>query len=172
MTVRKLLGDATGAIQRQRAVRNQPGEGHKMVANVPTTQHLTPDKIRELRSELGLSVAQMAIMLGVSPATLEAWETGRRDPNVELEKISHAMQKKFSPPPRQGTSLLLGSITIRTARDLIGEKCRDFANRFGYSEKSWRAIEQGRRQLPQNVRDSLEKLIRQRLRSIAGGKPR
>ena len=39
-----------------------------------------PDDIRKIRARLGLSQSEFALMIGVSVATLQNWEQGRRNP--------------------------------------------------------------------------------------------
>lgn len=39
-----------------------------------------PDDIRGIRAKLGLSQSEFALMIGVSVATLQNWEQGRRNP--------------------------------------------------------------------------------------------
>ncbi len=39
--------------------------------------------IRSHREEFGMSREELADMVGVSPATVEAWERGRRSPSPE-----------------------------------------------------------------------------------------
>ncbi len=39
-----------------------------------------PDDIREIRSKLRLSQSEFALLIGVSVATLQNWEQGRRHP--------------------------------------------------------------------------------------------
>ena len=39
-----------------------------------------PDDIREIRTKLGLSQSEFALLIGVSVATLQNWEQGRRHP--------------------------------------------------------------------------------------------
>lgn len=136
-----------------------------MVEHMLPAEPLTPAELRDSRTKLGLSIAQMSLLLGVSPTTLEAWESGRRDPKVDLAKLSKAMRTKFM-PPKQGPNVVLGQMTVKAAREILGETCDAIAHRFGYSEKSWRAIEQGRRRLPEQIRDTLELLIKKRLRAI------
>jgi putative transcriptional regulator len=40
-----------------------------------------PDDIRGIRNRLGLSQAEFALLIGVSVATLQNWEQGRRRPD-------------------------------------------------------------------------------------------
>jgi putative transcriptional regulator len=39
-----------------------------------------PDDVRGIRSKLGLSQSEFALLIGVSVATLQNWEQGRRQP--------------------------------------------------------------------------------------------
>jgi len=40
-----------------------------------------PDDIKGIRSKLGLSQSEFALLIGVSVATLQNWEQGRRHPD-------------------------------------------------------------------------------------------
>jgi putative transcriptional regulator len=40
-----------------------------------------PDDIKSIRSRLGKSQSEFALMIGVSTATLQNWEQGRREPH-------------------------------------------------------------------------------------------
>lgn len=42
-----------------------------------------PDKLRELRTKLGLSQRSVAQHLGVSPSIISSYETGERTPSTE-----------------------------------------------------------------------------------------
>jgi putative transcriptional regulator len=42
---------------------------------------VTPPDIKEVREKLGVSQNQFALMIGVSPRTLQNWEQGRRRPD-------------------------------------------------------------------------------------------
>ena len=39
-----------------------------------------PAAVKKIRSDLGLSQSEFALMIGVSVATLQNWEQGRREP--------------------------------------------------------------------------------------------
>jgi DNA-binding transcriptional regulator YiaG len=127
---------------------------------------LTSEDVKDLRRELGLSVAQLGMVLGVAAATVESWESGARDPTIDQRKISGAMRSKFLRAPKQGNNLLPGGLTIGGARDLLKRKVEDVAAEFGYSVATWRSFEQGRRHLPDEVRDGLMKLVEMRLKEI------
>ena len=59
---------------------------------------MKPDEIKRLRQRLRLSLLDMAAQLGVSPATVEAWEQGRRRPSqaaaVRLEKLANRASRR------------------------------------------------------------------------------
>ena len=49
---------------------------------------MTPDQVRESRRELGLSQADLAELIGVSPRTVKYWESGQRSPRrVAVKRI-------------------------------------------------------------------------------------
>ncbi|MBC7320083.1 helix-turn-helix transcriptional regulator [bacterium] len=45
------------------------------------------EKIREERESLGISREKMAMILGVSPMTIYAWEKGRRSPIRDMSNF-------------------------------------------------------------------------------------
>ncbi|MBP2110340.1 helix-turn-helix transcriptional regulator [Paenibacillus silagei] len=61
------------------------------------TEHLVlKNKLREARSELNLSQAQLAEMVGVSRNTISSIETGQFNPTAKLALIlCIALDKKF-----------------------------------------------------------------------------
>lgn len=72
------------------------------------------EKIREKRENLGISRYKLAMILGVSPMTIYAWEKGRRSPRyptikaiesilgkIELEKDSLEYEKRVLEKLRQ-----------------------------------------------------------------------
>ena len=42
---------------------------------------MRPDEVRAVRYKLGLSQSEFALMIGISLATLQAWEDGRHAPD-------------------------------------------------------------------------------------------
>ncbi|WP_420038135.1 helix-turn-helix transcriptional regulator (plasmid) [Streptomyces sp. cg28] len=60
---------------------------------------------RALREQAGLSKAQVARALGVSPSTVGGWETGRRDPSGEVRTkyayLLDGLAAKFAPEPAE-----------------------------------------------------------------------
>jgi len=55
-----------------------------------------PDDVREIRRKLGKSQSEFALMIGVSVATLQNWEQGRRQP----EGPARALLKVAARNPR------------------------------------------------------------------------
>lgn len=43
----------------------------------------TPDELRELRKQAGLSQAELADRIGVHQVSVSRWETGLNDPSLE-----------------------------------------------------------------------------------------
>ena len=44
------------------------------------TFRFEPEDVRQIRKDLGLSQSEFALLIGVSAATLQNWEQGRRQP--------------------------------------------------------------------------------------------
>jgi putative transcriptional regulator len=57
----------------------------------PQTPAIRPDEVREIRYKLGQSQSEFALMIGVSLATLQAWEDGRHSPDGP----AHALLRPF-----------------------------------------------------------------------------
>jgi putative transcriptional regulator len=62
--------------------------------------HYKAPKIKEIRNRLGLSQSTFAYVMGVSKKTVEAWESGRNEPQgpaqrmlMLIEKDRHFLQK-------------------------------------------------------------------------------
>jgi DNA-binding transcriptional regulator YiaG len=51
-----------------------------------------PAEIRETRRSLGYSRKDFAVVVGVSPITVKAWEIGQRTPDGPATKLLRAMQ--------------------------------------------------------------------------------
>lgn len=47
---------------------------------------MTPDQVRGVRRELGLSQAAFAELIGVSPRAVKYWESGQRNPSKMAAK--------------------------------------------------------------------------------------
>jgi putative transcriptional regulator len=64
-----------------------------------------PDDIKGIRSKLGLSQSEFALLIGVSVATLQNWEQGRRHP----EGPARALLRIAAKNPEAVLEALLGS---------------------------------------------------------------
>ena len=49
--------------------------------------HFTPTDVKAIRARLGKSQSQFALMIGVSVATLQNWEQGRRRPEGPAQAL-------------------------------------------------------------------------------------
>ncbi|NLX07614.1 MAG: helix-turn-helix domain-containing protein [Phycisphaerae bacterium] len=50
--------------------------------------------IKRIRSRLGVSQAQFALMIGVNKSTLQNWEQGRREPEGPAKALLRVVDKK------------------------------------------------------------------------------
>ena len=58
----------------------QAGRIRRGLAKATRSSHFEPADVRAIRSKLGKSQTEFAMMIGVSVATLRNWEQGRRTP--------------------------------------------------------------------------------------------
>ena len=86
-----------------RSVR-QAGRIHRG-ANAPRAFSFAPADVKGIRSRLGKSQSEFALMIGVSLATLRNWEQGRRTP----EGPALALLKVASAAPRTVSRALRGA---------------------------------------------------------------
>ena len=54
---------------------------------------ITPADVRAIRSKLGKSQSEFALMIGVSVATLQNWEQGRRKPEGPAQALLKIAEK-------------------------------------------------------------------------------
>jgi putative transcriptional regulator len=83
--------DFSAALKRsmQQAVDYKNGDSAKVriVVREKPTQKYTGDEVKRIRTELGLSQNGMALALGVSKRTIEAWEAGRISPRKATGRL-------------------------------------------------------------------------------------
>jgi len=54
------------------------------------------DRLKEIRSERGMTQVQLAEVLGVAKGTIAMWETGKREPNFEtINVLSDIFDKRI-----------------------------------------------------------------------------
>ena len=94
-----------------------------------------PEKIKQLRSETGLSQKELAKLLQVSPSIISSYETGERTPSVEV-LISLATLYQCS------TDYLLGRDTKQPKTSL---------NLDGLSDKQIQVLYEITKELRQNT---------------------
>jgi putative transcriptional regulator len=68
------------------------GLKRKKVSIAPV-EHFKSLRIRQIRNKLNLSQATFAAILGVSPKTIEAWESGRNVPQGPAQRILWLLEK-------------------------------------------------------------------------------
>lgn len=55
---------------------------------------LTPEEVRTIRAELGMSRREFSLAFGIPPASLERWENGRLMQNTSLDTLLRALQNQ------------------------------------------------------------------------------
>ena len=55
-------------------------------------RHSTPD-VKKIRTSLHISQSEFALMIGVSPRTLQNWEQGRREPDGPAKALLQVASK-------------------------------------------------------------------------------
>ena len=54
------------------------------------------DRLKEIRTEKGITQVQLAETMGISKGTVAMWETGKREPNFEtLNQLSEIFDKRI-----------------------------------------------------------------------------
>ncbi len=72
--------------------RNVAGVTSRKIAVAPVPHYEAP-KIKEIRLKLGISQSTFANVIGVSKRTVEAWESGRNEPQGPAQRILMFMEK-------------------------------------------------------------------------------
>jgi putative transcriptional regulator len=83
----------------------QAGRIRRGTARPSRTFRFAPADVRAIRTKLGKSQPEFALMIGVSVATLRNWEQGRRTP----EGPALALLRVVSAAPRTVTRALRGA---------------------------------------------------------------
>ena len=59
----------------------------------PLTTPLRPEEVKSIRYKLNQSQSEFALMIGVSLATLQGWEEGRRQPDGPAQALLRVAAK-------------------------------------------------------------------------------
>jgi putative transcriptional regulator len=99
---KQMFGDLVASIK-------EAGEIHRGAAKASRTFVFQPEEVRAIREKLDKSQAQFAQMIGVSVATLQNWEQGRRQPEgparallVVASKAPEVVAKALAAAARRG----------------------------------------------------------------------
>ena len=71
----------------------QAGKIRRGEAKPSRTFEFKPSDIRKIRESLGLSQSEFALLIGVSVATLQNWEQGRRRPEGPARALLRIVEK-------------------------------------------------------------------------------
>ncbi|MDL2238468.1 helix-turn-helix domain-containing protein [Christensenellaceae bacterium OttesenSCG-928-K19] len=67
-------------------------KGRVRVYEIPTPEYKAKD-VKRIREDLHMSQAGLALALGVSKRTVEAWETGKNMPSNSSNKLLYLVEK-------------------------------------------------------------------------------
>jgi transcriptional regulator with XRE-family HTH domain len=63
---------------------------------------MEPKEIKKIRKDMGLTVAQFATYMGISPQTVDTWEMGTRNPdNYKLTTLYKLRERLDQLPPKE-----------------------------------------------------------------------
>lgn len=113
---------------------------------------LRADEIRALRKRKGLSLVDMAKLIGISPTTLESWESGKRSAFVDIDKMAQVTDRSKRRAEQKNK---IDNIAVRTLREILGASAKTMAHIFNCSSSSWYSMEQGRRAIPKRIEDEI-----------------
>ena len=72
--------------------KNVAGVTSRKISIAPLP-HYKAQKIKKIRNMLGLSQAKFAYLIGVSKKTVEAWESGRNEPQGPAQRMLMLLEK-------------------------------------------------------------------------------
>jgi DNA-binding XRE family transcriptional regulator len=119
--------------------------------------------LEKLRAEFGLSRAQLAEAIDVAPATIEAWESGRRRLTRDIEELRNLLARRISNVPHS-QNLIFGRYRFSLAKELLEMRSDECAEEFGVTHNYWLECEKNRRlvdplllkRIEEKVRDQFE----------------
>jgi transcriptional regulator with XRE-family HTH domain len=75
----------------------------------------TADEVRDLRTQLGLTVGDFAKLFGVDQRTVYRWESGRARPSGAAEAVMNGLREKLGKDPDNSDfiiKLLIGAAAV------------------------------------------------------------
>lgn len=84
---KELFSELVESLQQARKIR----KGEQKPARVFKYR---PVDVKSLRSKLHVSQSEFALMIGVSKATLQNWEQGRREPDGPAKALLRVVERK------------------------------------------------------------------------------
>ena len=88
-----LFEELKGSLEQAIAFKNgDKSKGRVVVREIPTPEY-RGDDVRRIRSDLHISQNGLALALGVSKRTVEAWETGKNAPSNSSNKLLYLIEK-------------------------------------------------------------------------------
>ncbi|MEA2886894.1 MAG: hypothetical protein QOD11_1254 [Bradyrhizobium sp.] len=127
---------------------------------IPFTRHR--GDVEELRLEFGLSRGQLADAIDVAPATVEAWESGRRRLTRDINELRDLLVQRINNVP-SSQNLIFGRYRFSLAKELLGAALEECAKQFGVTPNYWMECEKNRRVIDPSLLARIEKTIREQL---------
>ena len=111
--------------------------------------------LRRARSERGLTIRDLALLLDVSPQAATAWEQGKSSPSPgHLGKLAEVLGISTDDLLRTP----LNQADLASLRERAGLSATDVARVVGIHRSALSEIERGYRKLPERLRDQLASL--------------
>ncbi len=78
----------------QEAIAYEKGVGKARIQkrSINPVEKMTSAEIKEIRNSLNMSQVTFAVVMGVSPKTVEAWESGTNEPNGPARRFMKALK--------------------------------------------------------------------------------
>ena len=113
--------------------------------------------LRRARSERGLTIRDLALLLEVSPQAATAWEQGKSAPSPgHLGKLAEVLRISTDDLLR----IPLNEANLASLRERAGLSATDVARSVGIQRSALSEIERGYRKLPDRLRGQLASLYR------------
>jgi DNA-binding transcriptional regulator YiaG len=132
---------------------------------------LDSSEIKQARLKLGWSQSQLAAALGLSVATVEAWEQGRRSASKDIGNIVLMNRANMMQCFDSRRRLVLSQYTLKEARKLLGFTIQEICKMTGRSVNTMRSFEKGARTPPDILVCEIERMIEERVKHLHQNNP-
>lgn len=123
--------------------------------------------VRAVRVKHGLSIIQLAKVMGTNAANVEIWEA-----HPQIGPSLAEVRKRIKAYVNSGTGInldnnvLFGVYPLHVARSLLQMRIEEIAKNNDYKKHSWEKLESNTRVAPESLLRKLEEEIRQKLKKL------